>query len=316
MTRRRAGTARPSAQAPRLGQGGRRVGAGLVAALILGLSPLAAHAGPADVFYERALMSAANQRCGLFSPDLTSALEAAAAQARGAALRAGLSSETVAEVGARARQRAGQTPCASRDLAVAAGRVRAAFDGYARLRSQDFPGDLAAWRARRSTAQRTMTWRLSQSARFGADQLIFGLAGRGDASGLIAAASFADGARPYGARLILRDPRLAPEPFIGGFSQGGRVGLAARMPMRTATTAIAAEARDQADPALLPPGAVSGVAFRFPRAAIDRLADLDPREAVAIEFLFENAAGDSVRTAYIEVGDFAAGRAFLLAAQR
>ena len=36
------------------------------------------------------------------------------------------------------------------------------------------------------------------------------------------------------------------------------------------------------------------------------LADLDPREAIAVEFLFP---GERVRTAYVEVGDFAAGRA-------
>ena len=46
------------------------------------------------------------------------------------------------------------------------------------------------------------------------------------------------------------------------------------------------------------------------------LAALDPREAVAIEFLIPSAGADQVRTAYIEVGDFAAGRAFLTASQR
>ena len=43
------------------------------------------------------------------------------------------------------------------------------------------------------------------------------------------------------------------------------------------------------------------------------LGELDPREAVAVEFLF---SGDRVRTAYVEVGDFAAGRAFLQVAAR
>ena len=43
------------------------------------------------------------------------------------------------------------------------------------------------------------------------------------------------------------------------------------------------------------------------------LAELDPREAIEIEFSF---ADGSRRTALLEVGDFAAGRAFLLAAQR
>jgi hypothetical protein len=61
------------------------------------------------------------------------------------------------------------------------------------------------------------------------------------------------------------------------------------------------------------PGAV---AFRFPAAAADALAGLDPREAVAVEFLFAGDGGESVRTAYAEVGDFAAARAFQAVAQR
>ncbi|MDO9247070.1 MAG: hypothetical protein Q7U11_11435, partial [Phenylobacterium sp.] len=43
------------------------------------------------------------------------------------------------------------------------------------------------------------------------------------------------------------------------------------------------------------------------------LSGLDPREAVMVEFLF---AGDAARRAYVEVGDFAAGRAFLQTASR
>ena len=289
-------------------------------ALALGLAmtaaPLAAQAGPADAYFERTLMVQADQRCRLFAPELAQALASAAAQARGAALRSGASADALARVAQSARQRADQTPCASPDLAKAAARVRAAFDGYAHLQTMTFPGDSAVWIAQRSIAQRSSTWRLSQTARFGADRLVFGLAGRGGASGLIAVASFADGAQPYAARLVVRDTARAPAPFIGGFAQAGRTGLAARMPMRMDTIAFGAEARDTADASLLPVGARDGIAFRFPRAAILALDGLDPREAVAVEFLFEGGDGDNLRTAYVEVGDFAAGRAFLAADQR
>ncbi len=84
-------------------------------------------------------------------------------------------------------------------------------------------------------------------------------------------------------------------------------------PPRGATRAFMAEARSEADDLLLPKGSEGGWAFRFPAAAAQALADLDPREAVAVEFLFP---GDRVRTAYVEVGDFAAGRAFLQVASR
>ena len=60
----------------------------------------------------------------------------------------------------------------------------------------------------------------------------------------------------------------------------------------------------------------SRTAFRFPAAAAEAIAVLDPREAMTIEFLYAGRRGDVIRKAYIEVGDFAAGRAFLAASKR
>ena len=57
-----------------------------VAALCL---PATAQAGPADTYYERAFVVAADARCNLFAPRIDAALGAATAQARGAALRSG-----------------------------------------------------------------------------------------------------------------------------------------------------------------------------------------------------------------------------------
>jgi hypothetical protein len=74
-----------------------------------------------------------------------------------------------------------------------------------------------------------------------------------------------------------------------------------------------AEARSAAGPDLLPRTVTTGWAFRFPATAARALASLDPREAVAVEFMFP---GEQVRTAYVEVGDFAAGQAFLQMAAR
>ena len=71
-----------------------------------------------------------------------------------------------------------------------------------------------------------------------------------------------------------------------------------------------------ADVTLLPSGTRTGLTFRFPAAAAAAMANLDPREAVAIEFLIGGSGAEQVRTAYVEVGDFAAGRAFLTASQR
>ena len=49
-------------------------------------------------------------------------------------------------------------------------------------------------------------------------------------------------------------------------------------------------------------GAKSAMLFRFPMRAADALAGLDPREAVAVEFLFAGSTGDQVRRAYNKAG--------------
>jgi len=149
---------------------------------------------------------------------------------------------------------------------------------------------------------------------------MFGLAGRGGNMALVAVASFPDGAQPYAARLVMRDQSRAPEPFLNLIraSSSGRMPLDARMPPSGATRGFFPQDRQRADASLLPRGASSGTAFRFPASASDAIARLDPRESIAIEFLFADprGGGDTVRTAYVEVGDYAAGRAFLASAQR
>lgn len=289
----------------------------------LGLAVLALAAAPparadaVEAYYERAVMVAADRQCGLFTPDLSSALAAAEAQARGAALRGGARTAVLDQVEQRARVRIAGLPCSAPDIATAAARVRTAFAGYARLQRMNYPGEIAGWLAVRGAPVRTSIWKLSQLARFGSDSAVLGLAGRDGPSALLAVASFPDGARPYTARLVMRDRDLAPEPFLNMIrSHGGPLPLAARMPPRSAVAVVLAEARGAAEPTLAPPGARSAIAFRFPKAAAEALAGLDPREAVAVDFVFPGARGDQVRTAYFEVGDFAAGRAFLPAAQR
>ncbi|MBI1686524.1 hypothetical protein I4Q42_22895 [Caulobacter hibisci] len=278
----------------------------LVAVAALGAAQVAA-ATPSDLFYERSLMSAAGARCGLFTPSLSGALDAGRAQARGAALRAGASVEQLDGVQQRAHAKAASVPCASKDLTTAAGRVRKAFEGYALLQRMDYPGDRATWQADRASSATIPFWRLSQPSAFGPDRLMFGLAGRNVE--LLAVATFADGARPYAARLVMRDPTRTQGPYLKARNGGG---LADNAAPRAASRVFGAETRDAVPaPTLLPTGAKTGMAFRFPREAGDVIARLDPREAITVEFLIQGRDGDVVRRAYVEVGDFAAGRAFL-----
>jgi hypothetical protein len=146
--------------------------------------------------------------------------------------------------------------------------------------------------------------------------MVFGLVARNGAQGLMAVTAFADGAEPYAARLVVRDPALTSGPFLNGqaVNTGGRIPLPARLPPRSAVRAFNAEARSPSGRDLAPIGAAQAWAFRFPAEATAALAALDPRESAAVEFVFAGRGGDQVRTAYVEVGDFAAGQAFLATA--
>jgi hypothetical protein len=291
------------------------MGMALVAAAML--APAAAHAQAVNIFYERALMSAAGQRCGLFTAPVAAALAAGQAQARGAALRAGVAAQELSGVEARARSKAAAQACGSRDLAVAATRVKTAFDGYSRLVKMDYPGEVADWTAERIQSRDGMVWNLSQATRFGADRMTFGLAGKDGIRSLLAVATFGDGARPYAARIVMRDVARAPQPYLDRRGRAGVLPLSARVTPRAMTHAYLAEARFTPDPLLAPANTKGAIAWRFPVAAAQALANLDPREAVEVEFVFAGVGGrDAVRRAYVEVGDFAAGRAFLAVAQR
>jgi hypothetical protein len=278
------------------------------------VAPGFAQAQPADLFYERTVMSAAGQRCGLFTPDVAGALAAATAQARSAALRAGTAPDVLLRSEKTALARIATVDCRSQDVTLAAARVRAAFSGFAKITRLTYAGDLSGWAADR-TINRTVRWQLSQDVSFGPDRMAFGLVGRQGPGALVAVARFADGAEPYAARLVLRDQDRSARPYLARFGAGSTANLplAQRLPPRGGQKAYSAAGRAQARRDLLPKGATSGWAFRFPDNASLDLADLDPRESVAVEFLFP---GDAVRRAYVEVGDFAAGRAFLRVATR
>jgi len=278
-----------------------------VAIAALGASSPSHAATAADQLYERTLMTSADARCRLFKPAVGSALDAARAQARGATLRSGVSEGQVSALEARARAKAGAASCGSRDLTTAADRVRLAFDGYSTMLRMTYPGDRATWQADRSISATIPVWRLSQPIKFGGDRLVFGLSGR--TNQMLAVASFADDAQPYAARLVLRDTLRTQGPYLNARNARG---LAANAAPRNASRVFGSETRDVAPPTLLPTGAKTGMSFRFPREASDALSRLDPREAATVEFLFTSRSGqDVVRRAYVEVGDFAAGRAFL-----
>ena len=152
-----------------------------------------------------------------------------------------------------------------------------------------YPGDIADWTADRSTSRRYAIWKLSQTDAFSGGSLVFGLAGADGPSALVAVARLPGSTRqPYSARLVLRDQSLAPEPFINTIQADERP--------RAARAAHAAAIGDAHVPGrgaqrrrtrrCCRPAHARASAFRFPKAAATALSALDPREAVAVDFLF------------------------------
>lgn len=269
------------------------------------LLPGKTRAGSADLFYERRLMSAADERCRLFPPDLAHALEAAALQARGAALRAGASDADLNALAARARAKADATPCGSKDLATAAARVLQAFKGYAALRTLNFPGPTRGWFADREALlladRRPPRFVLIQRFQIDGHEaaagyvsgLGFGVAVKGEAPSAFAAA-----------RIMIRDPRLSPKPA-----------LQAGVSPPALTSFLARDIR-AAPPGLLEAGDAPCALFLFGEAAADALGALDPREFARVELIRPIRGGERALTGAVEAGDFAAARAFLAVGRR
>jgi hypothetical protein len=279
-----------------IGQTASKTKAVLLAAAVLAL-PTAVRAAPADTYYERAFVVAADARCNLFAPNIEAALAAATAQARGAALRSGTAEADLAAAAARARARAGTVSCADPQLATVRARVDGAFSGWLRTPRMVFPGARRPWTANRVSSA-DASWRLQQMSVVGASPVAFGYAGKGEAHGLVAVVSFVGRSRPNAARIVLRDPVRVPRPWLAG---EGLVPVSAR-------ASIWATGVDAADLTLLAEDRRAGEAWRFPASVATAIERLDPRETFAIEFHFRDG---SVATAKFEAGDFAAGRAFL-----
>jgi hypothetical protein len=198
---------------------------------------------------------------------------------------------------ARAAAKARSVACASSDLTLAAGKVRTAFAVWAKVSRTNYPGLNGGWVADR-TVYHSAAWRLVETAPGGA---AFGLAGSDSGSALVAVLSGRAGDAPTGARLKFRDPSRSRTAWLPGGAG------ASALPPASAQRVVFAEIRTEADPALSHRQR-DAIAFRFPAAAAEGLAKLDPRERFAVEFLFP---GGRVETAEFEVGDFAAGRSFL-----
>ena len=291
-----------------MGAGGRRglIAAGLAAACFA--APVAASAASAasQYLYERALMGAADGRCHLFTPAIGRALSAARAQARNAVLRGGASSADVEATERRAMAKAASVDCHAPGLKLAADRLRVAFADYAKLQTLSFPGVRAGWKAERPYPgyHGAPRWGLAQGVLGQGGWMVFGITG--------GQVTLLDG-RPDSApapiaRIVFRNPAILSEPYV----DLRRNDPADQVAPAAVSQTFIARGRTSAARSLLPAGARTGLAYQFPPDVMAALAQLDPREMAALQLVYPGPKGDRVVTGWVEVGDLAAARAFLV----
>jgi hypothetical protein len=248
-------------------------------------------------FVERTGLLHIDTRCHVLSAGPRTALEAGAAQARGALLRAGWTMARLSELEAAVLQAARERACTDPRVATSVAEARASFEYWAETGSMEFPGWQRAWVARRTTGPNG--FRLSQ--RIDAPtRATFGVREREGGQRL---SLVTDQGAPTAARLILRDAAR---------SRAGALDLSTRVAygLQAGAPGVGAVTRSFAGVRATERRTGSGgqqVVFAFPDEAFRALLALDPRESATLEL----SSGAVTQRLYIEVGDIAAARTFL-----
>ncbi len=264
-----------------------------------------------------------NDRCHLLTVPATTALKAGYVQARNVALRAGRDMTTLAPVLDSAGSAAAAVACDAPQITSEMDVAQSALRTYQVQMRLDLPGSRAAWTGVR-TDQDKVEWRLVQYQNAPQADFAFGLYGTLTQNALSVTAHFADGSKPYAARLLVRNPDVWTSGVINpaaydvtpqrptGFGDFSTVRFPAYN--ETDVTAMVKPVVKVNFAGFALGGRYVGAQapvdaqrFDFPKAAVMAMAKLDPREDVVIEF-----DGDKGPVyARFEVGDFIPGMAYL-----
>jgi hypothetical protein len=285
----------------------------------LALSERAEAQSTADVaFATRVRALALDERCALFSDDVRLALDAGAAQSRNALLRAGWSDAVVLRAALIAATDADALACQGVEAAGVSSEVTGAYQAWRQLRAMAFPGNHRTWNARRLDAGEG--WLMVQNvASVRGGPILFGVARREDGEVRLALALPRD-ERPRAARALIRDRAIAPTRVenelarLAGRSDADPLGAAAAPDVFTRQIWAAERASVDADSEYAEGLDGAAALFWFPASSIEALADLDPREAIAIEVdLAARRGGERTDRLYVEIGDFAPAAMFVYA---
>ena len=270
---------------------------------------------------KRYYLTQVDARCHLLDSATAMALKAGFLQARNAAIRAGTDMTVLGPYLDRVRDVAARTDCASTQLSAESATVTGALRGFLFQATLDLPTGRSSWTANRRFEDEAR-WRLVQFQQTDGADLALGLYGTLSSNRLAVMAHFSDGAKPYSARLLVRDPAVLPSGVINrtpyGLSENAPLGFTSSSLsfVACASSEQPAELREQvsANSAGFSPtgkyvgaqGPEDAVRFDFPGKAFMAIARLDPREDVVVAFDFP----DGTRYARFEVGDMITGLAY------
>jgi hypothetical protein len=260
------------------------------------LMPVASHAqvnGLERSYDERMAMRAIDERCKLLESGPRRALAGFTAQARGAALRSGSSTQRLDLIADQAKTAAAAKPCRDPAVQSEAQRIIAAHKGWRAQLTGSYPGLARSWKVDRGGKD---IWRAVQDT---GSATRVGLIASG--TGLSFAVETPD-LNASGARLFLRDlSKLGPP-------QPSRT-LAP--PLRNGTTIhVAASRRPAATRARVESKPRAGTLFVFSDATTRAVLNADPRDTFEIEI---TSRSGTVTRLLVEVGDLVA--AFTFAAE-
>ncbi len=280
-----------------------------------------------SLFIERAALRAANANCQILTSDETNALDMGYWLVRTTLIRSGRSLDQIDRVGEEAANYAATKACDDPALEGATARLTDAFKAFARIPFMEFPGEARQWTATRTLTDVWAAWQATpqEDARFGliypvraSDPLAFAEPDEEREPFMLAAMLALDPSdkMPATARLVFRDSKITPEPWLGGLF--GDMGAQLPTPPRAFSTQVFANSRKLVDaPPYADDNKTPGALFMFDPSTRPLLEALDPREAILIEFLpSDRDRTAKVRRIRMEVGDFQAASAFASIARK